>query len=175
MILPVYFQERGAPGELGVVLMALSGGAVLGALAYATIGARFRRRTAYVGAVVGMSLAIVGMAFLPPLVGLLVVGFVAGVLYGPINPIVNIAMQERTPDALRGRIVGLITSVTYAAGPAGYLVAGPLIDAIGVQATFLLFAVGLVAVAAGSLAVGGLHDLDGKPVETVVGPGSAAR
>ena len=175
VILPVYFQDRGAPGELGVVLMALSGGAVLGALAYTAIGARFRRRTAYVGAMVGMSLAVVGMAFLPPLVGLLVVSFIAGVLYGPINPIVNVAMQERTPGALRGRIVGLITSVTYAAGPAGYLVAGPLINAIGLQATFLLFAVGLVAVAAGSLAVGGLHGLDGKPVETVVATGSAAR
>ncbi len=160
VILPVYFQERGAPGQLGAVLMALSGGGVLGALAYAAIGARFRRRTAYVGAVVGTSLAIVGMAFLPPLAGLLVLGFAAGALYGPINPIVNIAMQERTPDALRGRIVGLITSVTYAAGPAGYLVAGPLIDAVGLQAAFLVFAGGLLAVAVASFAVGTLHGLD---------------
>jgi MFS family permease len=172
VILPVYFQDRGAPGELGVVLMALSGGAVLGALSYAAIGARFRRRTAYVGAMAGTSLAVVGMAFLPPLAGLLVFGFAAGALYGPINPIVNIAMQERTPEALRGRIVGLITSATYAAGPAGYLLAGPLINAIGLQAAFLLFAAGLVAVAVGSIAVGALQGLDGEPV---VAPGSAAR
>jgi MFS family permease len=175
VILPVYFQDRGAPGELGVVLMALSGGAVLGALAYAAIGARFRRRTAFVAAMVGTSLAVVGMAFLPPLVGLLVFGFASGVLYGPINPIVNIAMQERTPDALRGRIVGLITSATYAAGPAGYLLAGPLISAIGLQAAFLFFAGGLVAVGVASFAVGALHELDGKPVEPVVASGSAAR
>jgi MFS family permease len=164
VILPVYFQERGAPGQLGVVLMALSGGAVLGALAYAAIGARFRRRTAYVGSMVGTSLAVVGMAFLPPLVGLLVFGFAAGALYGPINPIINIAMQERTPNALRGRVVGLITSVSYAAGPAGYLVAGPLINAVGLQAAFLLFACGLVAVAVGSFAVGALRGLDGTTV-----------
>jgi Major Facilitator Superfamily len=161
VILPVYFQERGAPGQLGVVLMALSGGAVLGALAYAAIGTRFRRRTAYVGSMIGTALAVVGMAFLPPLLGLLVFGFAAGALYGPINPIINIAMQERTPNALRGRVVGLITSVSYAAGPAGYLVAGPLINSIGLQAAFLLFAGGLVAVAAGSFAVGALHGLDG--------------
>jgi MFS family permease len=145
---------------------------VLGALVYAAIGARFRRRTAYVGAMAGTSLAVVGMAFLPPLAGLLVFGFAAGALYGPINPIVNIAMQERTPDALRGRIVGLITSATYAAGPAGYLLAGPLINAIGLQAAFLLFAAGLVAVAVGSVAVGALQGLDGEPV---VAKGSAAR
>jgi MFS family permease len=164
VILPVYFQERGAPGQLGVVLMALSGGAVLGALAYAAVGTRFRRRTAYVGSMVGTSLAVVGMAFLPPLVGLLVFGFAAGALYGPINPIINIAMQERTPNALRGRVVGLITSVSYAAGPAGYLLAGPLINAVGLQAAFLLFAGGLVAVAIGSFAVGALHGLDGTTV-----------
>jgi MFS family permease len=160
VILPVYFQDRGAPGELGVVLMALSAGAVLGALAYAAIGARFRRRAAFVVSMVGTSLAVVGMALLPPLVGLLVLGFASGALYGPINPIINIAMQERTPNALRGRIIGLITSVSYAAGPAGYLVAGPLINAVGLQAAFLLFAGGLVAVAAGSFAVGALHELD---------------
>jgi MFS family permease len=160
VILPVYFQDRGAPGELGVVLMALSGGAVLGALAYAAIGARFRRRTAFVASMVGTSFAVVGMAFLPPLVGLLMFGFASGALYGPINPIINIAMQERTPYALRGRVVGLITSVSYAAGPAGYLVAGPLINAVGLQPAFLLFAGGLVAVAGVSFAVAALHGLD---------------
>jgi MFS family permease len=173
VILPVYFQDRGEPGELGAVLMALSGGAVLGALVYAAIGARFRRRSAYVAAMVGTSLAVVGMAFLPPLVGLLVFGFAAGALYGPINPVVNLAMQERTPNALRGRIVGLITSTTYAAGPAGYLLAGPLINAVGLQAAFLVFAGGLVAVAVASFAVGALHDLDGEPVEPVAAPGRA--
>jgi MFS family permease len=166
VILPVYFQGRGAPAELGVVLMALSGGAVLGALAYAAIGARFRRRTGFVGAMIGTSLAVVGMAFLPPLVGLLAFGFASGALYGPINPIINIAMQERAPDALRGRVVGLITSASYAAGPAGYLVAGPLINAVGLQAAFLLFAGGLVAVAVASLAVGALHDLDASVATT---------
>jgi MFS family permease len=160
VILPVYFQDRGAPGELGAVLMALSGGAVLGALAYAAIGDRVRRRTAFVGAMIGTSLAVVGMAFLPPLVGLLAFGFASGALYGPINPIINIAMQERTPNALRGRVVGLITSASYAAGPAGYLVAGPLINAVGLSTTFLLFAGGLVAIAVASFAVGALHELD---------------
>jgi hypothetical protein len=39
-------------------------------------------------------------------------------------------------------------------------VAGPLINALGLQAAFLLFAGGLVAVAVGSFAVGALHGLD---------------
>jgi MFS family permease len=116
---------------------------------------------------IGTSLAVVGMAFLPPLVGLLAFGFASGALYGPINPIINIAMQERTPNALRGRVVGLITSASYAAGPAGYLVAGPLINAVGLSTTFLLFAGGLVAVAVASVAVGALHELDGNVANQV--------
>ena len=76
-------------------------------------------------------------------------------------------MQERTPNALRGRVVGLITSASYAAGPAGYLVAGPLINAVGLSTTFLLFAGGLVAVGVASFAVGALHELDGSAIAGV--------
>ena len=144
--------------------MALSAGGVVGALAYTAIGSRFRRRTAYVGALVGTSVAVVGMAFLPPLFALLVFGFVAGALYGPINPIINIAMQERTPGrpARTDRRVDHVGHLRRRAGrvPA----AGPLINAVGLQAAFLLFAGGLVAVAFGSLAVGTLHGLDGSAV-----------
>lgn len=151
VVLPVYFQEQRAPGQLGAVLMALSGGGIAGALGYAALGSRVRRRTVFCAGLLGTSLAVAGMAFLPPLAGLLVLGAAAGALYGPINPIANIAMQERTPDRMRGRVVGLLTSVAYAGGPAGYLLAGPLIDAIGLRPAFLALAGGLVAVAAGSL------------------------
>ena len=58
-----------------------------------------------------------GWPFLPPLPALLAFGFAAGVTYGPINPIGNVALQERTPDRLRGRVLGLSTSIAYAAGP----------------------------------------------------------
>ncbi len=163
VVLPVYFQEQHEPGHLGAVLMSLSAGGVLGSLAYAAVGVRVRRRTAFVGALAATSLAVVGMAFLPPLLALLAFGFAAGAAYGPINPIVNIAMQERTPERLRGRVLGLLTSVAYAAGPAGYLLAGPLIEAVGLRAAFLLLAGGLVAVAVGAIRVGALDGLDEVP------------
>lgn len=162
-MLPVYFQRQQEPAHLGAVLMALSAGGVIGSLAYAAVGIRVRRRTAFVGALVVASLAVVGMAFLPPLLGLLAFGLAAGTAYGPIGPIVNVVMQERTPARLRGRVLGLITSVALAAGPAGYLLAGPLIDAVGLRSAFLVLAGGLVAVAVGSIGVGALEDLDDAP------------
>jgi MFS family permease len=163
VLLPVYFQGKQEPGHLGAVLMSLSAGGVLGALAYAAWGTRVRRRSALIGALLGTAVAIIGMAFLPPLSALLVFGFLAGATYGPINPIGNVALQERTPDRLRGRVLGLSTSIAYAAGPAGYLLVGPLIGRIGLRSTFLLLAGGLLVVAVGSIGVKGFRELDAPP------------
>jgi MFS family permease len=60
-------------------------------------------------------------------------------------------MQTRAPHHLRGRVVGVMGSLAYAAGPLGLIVAGPLADAAGLHATFLalslpMLALGLVAV-----------------------------
>ena len=167
VLLPVYFEARQQPGHLGAVLMSISAGAVVGALAYAAVGARLPRRRALNASLLGAALAVLGMAFLAPLPTLLAFGFVAGVAYGPINPIGNVALQERTPDRLRGRVLGLSTSIAYAAGPAGYLLVGPLIDKIGLRGTFLLLAGGLVVVAVASFAVRSLAALDGAPDEDV--------
>ena len=69
VLLPVYFEARQQPGHLGAVLMAISAGAVIGALAYAAVGARFPRRRALNASLLGAALAVLGMAFLPPLPG----------------------------------------------------------------------------------------------------------
>ena len=63
-------------------------------------------------------------------------------------------------------MLGLLTSIAYAAGPAGYLLAGPLIEAVGLRSAFLLLAGGLVAVAVGSLRIGSLEGLDDDPRES---------
>ena len=60
-------------------------------------------------------------------------------------------------------MLGLSTSIAYAAGPAGYLLVGPLIERLGVRGTFLLLASGLVVVAAASFAVRGFKGLDDVP------------
>ncbi len=147
--------------------MSISAGAVIGALAYAAVGARLPRRRALNASLLGAALAVLGMAFLPPLPALLAFGFAAGVAYGPINPIGNVALQERTPDRLRGRVLGLSTSIAYAAGPAGYLLVGPLIERLGVRGAFVLLAGGLVVVAVASFAVRGFKGLDDAPAEDV--------
>ncbi len=163
VVLPVFFQAQDAPQRLGLLLMSLSGGAAVGALAYGGIGHRFGRRAVILAGLMGTALAVVGMATLPPYPLLLVFGAAAGLFFGPINPIASVALQERAPERLRGRAIGVLTSLAYAAGPVGFLVVGPLIDGIGLRAAFLTLALVLVGVALVTPFARSLRDLDAQP------------
>ena len=160
VILPVYFQAQNAPEKLGIVLMAMSVGGIVGALAYGAVGHRVARRTAVLVGLLGTALPVVGMAFLPRFWMLVLLGATTGLLYGPINPIANIVLQELTPPHLLGRAIGVLTSLAYAAGPVGFLVVGPVIEVAGLRPTFLALALVLVAVALAAPFVRSLSGLD---------------
>ena len=72
---------------------------------------------------------------------MLALAIAVGLFYGPVNPLLNFAMQTRTPERLRGRVMGTITSLGYAAGSLGFLVIGPLVEGVGLQPTFIGLAV----------------------------------
>lgn len=163
VLLPTYFTGLDAPARLGWVMMSLSVGGLVGALAYGAFASRLRRRTLMLVAVTVLGAATIGMAFLPPLGVLVLLGILIGLAYGPVGPIANWAMQTRSPEHMRGRVVGVMTSTAYAAGPAGILVAGPLIDATGVRTTFFALALPMVGVAAVCFALPVLRELDPVP------------
>ena len=163
IVLPVYFTGQGAPARLGTVIMAMSVGGIVGALAYGHWGHRLRRRTAFVAALVGVGVPLLGMAALPPFPVMVLLAVLTGVCYGPIAPLTNYAMQTRTPERLRGRVVGVVTSSEYAAGPAGFLLGGPLVDALGVRPAFLLLTGALFLVALAAVPARGLWALDDSP------------
>jgi MFS family permease len=77
-------------------------------------------------------------------------------------------MQVLTPEQLRGRVVGVITSTAYAAGPLGLLIAGPLVEWQGVRTAALVFAVLTIAAAAAGFLMPGLRRLDDLDVRLVV-------
>jgi MFS family permease len=165
VVFPVLFEEADQPGRLGLIVMALSAGGIGGALAYSAVGQRFARRPVFLVSLVVTGLAVVAMAFLPPFPFLLLFGVVTGFAYGPIGPLVNIAMQERSPGRMRGRVVGLVAALDYAAGPVGYLIIGPMIQAIGLQPAFMVLAVGVLVFAVLAMFLPSLRGLDDPPVE----------
>jgi MFS family permease len=163
VLFPKYFSDHHEPAQLGWVLMALGVGGVAGALGYAVLSNRTRRRTAVLVATLTFGAAAVAIAFLPPLPVILALCGITGLVYGPIQPIYNYVMQTRAPQHLRGRVVGVMTGLMYAAGPLGLLVAGPLADAAGLKATFLALAVPILLIGIVACGLPSLRELDRAP------------
>lgn len=174
VLFPKYFSDQHQPAQLGWALMAIGFGGVAGALGYAVLSKHLRRRTAVLTATLTFGAATVGLAFLPPLPVILVLCAVTGVVYGPIQPIYNYMMQTRAPHRLRGRVVGVMTGLTYAAGPLGLLVAGPLTDAAGLKITFLALAVPILLIGLVACRLPSLQELDRAP-EFAEDPGRRRR
>ena len=163
VLFPKYFTDRNEPAQLGWVLMALSVGGLVGALSYAVMSKYSRRRTIMLTAVLTLGVAMTIIAFLPPLPMILVLCAIVGFVYGPIAPIYNYVMQTRAPQHLRGRVVGVMGSLAYAAGPLGLVLAGPLADAAGMHATFLALALPMLLLGVVAVFLPALRDLDRDP------------
>jgi len=161
VLLPVHFEAQDQPGRLGLIVMAMSAGGITGALAYGAFGRRVRRSVVFRTSLVLTAVFVLVLAVLPAFPIMVAAAFVIGLMYGPVGPIVNLAMQTRSPEIMRGRVVGIITSAEYAAGPIGYLIVGAATERFGVRATFVAVSVALVIVAVSGLLVRSLRDLDG--------------
>src|SRR4029078_953361 len=160
VLFPKYFTDRSEPAQLGWVLMALSVGGLVGALGYAVLSKYSRRRNVMLTAVLTLDLAVPSIASLPPLPVILVLCAVVGFVYGPIAPIYNYVMQTRAPQHLRGRVVGVMGSLAYAAGPLVLILAGPLADAAGLHATFLALSLPMLVLGVVAIFLPALRDLD---------------
>lgn len=164
VLFPKYFTDRNEPAQLGWVLMALSVGGLVGALGYTVMSKYVQRRTTMLIAVLTLGVAMTIIAFLPPLPLILALSAVVGFVYGPIAPIYNYVMQTRAPAHLRGRVVGVMGSLAYAAGPLGLILAGPLADSAGLKTTFLALSLPMLVMGLIALGLPSLRDLD-RPVE----------
>jgi H+ antiporter protein len=160
VLFPKYFTDRNEPAHLGWVLMALSVGGLVGALGYAVLSKYSSKRAVMLTAVLTLGVAMTVIAFLPPLPLILVLCAVVGLVYGPIAPIYNYVMQTRAPQHLRGRVVGVMGSLAYAAGPLGLIVAGPLADAAGLHATFLALSLPMLMLGIAAIFLPALRELD---------------
>lgn len=159
VILPVHFNGLDQPQQLGFTIMSMAIGGVLGALVYSAWGERLSQRAIFGGAIALAGVAVVGMAVFPPQLVMLLAAFASGFFYGPVGPVMNLAMQNRSPYRLRGRVVSLLTSAAYVAGPIGYVLVGPSVAAIGVQQVFLGIAVAVIVVGIVALLVPSLAQM----------------
>lgn len=133
VVLPVYVHDLyGSSVDLGLLLGAFGGASLAGALAFGVIGPRLPRRLTF-----GISFVIVGLPMWllilqPPFIVALLGFVVMGLASGPINPILSTVILQRIPRAMRGRVLGTLTSGAFVAIPAGMLICGFVSEEFGV-------------------------------------------
>ena len=143
---PVYVREvYGNALNLGLLIAANGGGAVIGGLIFAAIGHRLPRHATFVGAFVLTGFRFWVYALYPPVWVLVVVTLITSIGAGPLNPIIGAIEFERIPPNMRGRVFGAVTAGAWIAMPLGMLLGGILTDRfgtftmmIGLAITFLL-------------------------------------
>lgn len=140
VVLSTYFENLGQPASLGIVISALAAGSATGSFGYGWISARLSRKNLVRATLIGTSVSMIPMAFLPPLPILIIAGFLLGLSWGPFTPLVSTLIQQRVPADQQGRVFGVQTASFYAAPPLGMVAAGLSVENFGVGATYLVLA-----------------------------------
>jgi MFS family permease len=149
VLLPVYAQQLlGSALELGIMVGVFGAAALLGAGLFGAIGHRLPRRITFATAFVVVGLPMFLLALTPPFPLPAVALGLIGLAAGPINPIISTVLYERIPAAMRGRVLGTITAGAFVAIPLGVLVAGFVVERIGLGNTFLAIAICYLVVTA---------------------------
>lgn len=138
VVQPVYVKQvYGRALDLGLLIAANGGGAVIGALIFSAIGPRLPRHTVFVLGFVLTSLKFFLYAAYPPLWVALVFVLIFSMGAGPLNPIIGAVEYERVPRNMRGRVGGAVSAGAWSAMPLGMLIGGVMTERFGVQAMLL--------------------------------------
>jgi MFS family permease len=164
VILPVLVdQEFGGAEYLGLLLGVFGAAAIVGAVAFGAVGHRLPRRRTFLVCFLLCSIPYLVLATTPSLETTLVIAAAFGFIGAPLNPILQTVAYARIPIELRGRVLGTLTAVAYAAIPLGILLGGALIEAIGVGATMLAIGLCYLAVTAYGFFNPAFREMDVRP------------
>ncbi len=132
-------------GTFGILSAAFGLGALVGALATATL--REASPRAFVGGAIGFSLAMLGLALVHGVTAALVLLLGLGVCFSLFTASANALVQLSSPPHLRGRVMSLYLFAFAGLAPVGGLVAGWLAQEGGTPLAFgVAGAAGLVAI-----------------------------
>ena len=137
VVLPKYFSDIDDPRGYGYVLSSMAAGGIATTLAYPKLVKHFKKRTIVIGALAATSFAMIPMTFFPPIGLFVLAGFLLGLGWGPMNPLMNSVVQQLVAPHIQGRVFGVQTSLFYASGPIGMVVTGVSVDAFGVRPVYI--------------------------------------
>ena len=160
IILPKYFSDIDDPRGLGYVLSSMAAGGIATTLAYPKLVKHFKKRSIVIGSLAATSLAMIPMTLFPPIGLFVLAGFLLGLGWGPMNPLMNSVVQQRVAPHIQGRVFGVQTSLFYASGPIGMFVTGVSVDAFGVRPVYIAAVSILIVFQLFIMFLPDLHDLD---------------
>jgi MFS family permease len=143
VVLPVYAKEIfDSPTSLGLMVGSFAAGALAGTILFGAIGRGLSRRKLFLWGWLLTALIVYGaLSAQLPLAGIVLAGVVAGIVAGPINPIVETVVHENTPPGLMGRVFGALTAFAQAGIPFGAAIAGFAIEGAGLIPTIAVMGV----------------------------------
>lgn len=142
VVQPVYVKEVfGSALNLGLLIAANGGGAVIGGLIFAAVGHRLPRHATFVAAFVLTGFKFWVYLLHPPIYVLIASVLFTSIGAGPLNPIIGAVEFERIPPNMRGRVFGAVTAGAWIAMPLGMLLGGILTDQFGTSP--MLIALGI--------------------------------
>ena len=139
VIAPVYAKTiYGNPESLGLMVGAFGGGALVGTFLYGVVARRLPRRLTYLSCFVAAPVVGFGtLALTPPLGVVVAAAALAGLIAGPINPLFETVVQEKTPPQMLGRTFGTLTALAYAVMPLGLILPGVVVEGVGLVPTII--------------------------------------
>lgn len=140
LLLLVWARERyGSAGPVGIVGAAIAGGAVVGALVMTAVGQRLPRRWTFaVGFLAAGAPRLVILAVPVPLWVVVAVWAISGLGAGVVNPTLGAAEYDTIPRRLQAWMLSALGGIAWAGIPFGALLAGVLVDAVGLQTALIV-------------------------------------
>lgn len=174
VVLPVFSaQTSGRATSFGLMVSSFFAGALAGAAVFGAVGHRIPRRWAWTAPFLLFALPYWAMASEAPLPVILLALLVCGVAEGASNPLLVTIRFERIPVELRGRVFSALTVIVGTASPLGALLAGVVIEEIGLRSSLLILAILGQALGFAVLAVPVFRELDNvRPAQPAGEPAS---
>lgn len=150
VLLPFYIEDtlHATSDWFGYFLASLGGGAIIGYVAAGAIKVSGRQRSILmVTAMVLICLVFASLGIAGGKVTALTIVSILGLLLGFVNITINTIMQVTTPSEIRGRVFGLMGTISGGLVPIGTGLGGLLIDLLGKQNIPLILIVGGISAA----------------------------
>jgi MFS family permease len=170
LVLTVEFEANDRAAALGFVIAAFAVGGIAGAVLFASVSDRVRRRPALLGSFALASIGLGSMALaLDSVVALVLIATATGFLAGPINPVLSLITLDRASDEYRGRVLATLGALWLVAGSLSAILAGILIQATSTEVALLIIGVGSLAVTGFASVTPGLRHIESSDLVSEAG------